>query len=42
MFYKIIITVFAAALGIGLANTPLKKYQLFNILMDFIGSGGIG
>ncbi len=41
MLQKFVFTIAATILGIGLAKSPLKKYQLFNILMEFLGSGGL-
>lgn len=41
MSKKNLFTVLATILGIGLACTPLKNYWLFNMIMEFLGSGGI-
>lgn len=40
MLESTLLTIGSAILGIGLAYTPLKNYQLFNIIMEFLGSGG--
>jgi hypothetical protein len=41
MWKKTLVTLAAALLGIGLACTPLKNYQIFNMIMEFLGSGGL-
>jgi hypothetical protein len=41
MLFKIFLTLSSAVLGISLANSSLRKYQIFNILMEFLGSGGL-
>ena len=38
---KILITLSATILGIGLGCTPLKNYKVFNMIMEFLGSGGL-
>ena len=40
MTKKVIITLSATIFGIGLARSPLKNYPLFNMIMEFLGSGG--
>lgn len=36
-----LLIILMSALGIGLAYTPLKNYWLFNMIMEFLGSGGL-
>ena len=40
MITKILFTLSATLLGVGLARSPLSKYRLFHIIMEFLGSGG--
>ena len=40
MSKKTLFTLSATILGISLACTPLKNYRLFNMMMEFLGSGG--
>ena len=42
MTIKVILTISAVVIRVGLANSPLKNYQLFNIIMDFFAAGGVG
>lgn len=41
MSKKILITLSATILGIGLGCTPFKNYKIFNMIMEFLGSGGL-
>lgn len=41
MLKKTLITLSATILGIDLACTPLKNYRIFNMIMEFLGSGGL-
>ena len=41
MSKKTLVTLSAIILGIGLAYIPLKNYRLFNMIMEFFGSGGL-
>ena len=42
MLKKTLFILSATILGIGLAfYTPLKNYRIFNIIMEFLGSGGL-
>lgn len=38
---KFVYTIAATIIAAGLASTPLKNYQLFNVIMEFLGSGGL-
>jgi hypothetical protein len=37
---NILLTILSTIVGIGLASSPLKKYPVFNQIMEFLGSGG--
>ena len=41
MASKILFIISATILGIGLGCTPLQNYRLFNLIMEFLGSGGL-
>ena len=41
MSKKFLVTLSATILGIGLGFTPLKNYKIFNMIMEYLGSGGI-
>ena len=41
MSKKFLFTLSATILGIGLACTPLKNYRIFNMIMEFLDSGGL-
>ena len=41
MTKKVLITLSATILGIGLARSSLKNSPLFNMIMEFLGSGGV-
>ena len=41
MSKKILFIFSATVIGMGLGCTSLKNYRLFNIIMEFFGSGGL-
>ena len=40
MLKKTLIILSSVILGIGLSYTSLKNYKIFNMIIEFIGSGG--
>lgn len=41
MSKKTLMTLSARILGIGLGYTLLKNYKIFNMIMEFLGLGGL-